>query len=55
MNAMSGGCGWYTIINNLIEEAGVVLRGRDTHVCKNLSDQVVPVLRRLPQVVESFV
>ena len=48
-------CRWCTIVNDTIEEAGVVLGGGEIHVCQNLSDYILPVLVWSPQAVQGFV
>ena len=55
MDGMSGSCRWCTVVDDIIEEAGVAIVGGETHVIQNLCDQVVPVLRRLPQAIYRFV
>ena len=55
MNEMSGNCGWFTIINNPREEAGVMVGVGDIHIFHHIRDDIVTVLRWSLQAVKSFV
>ena len=49
VDGMSGSCGWCTRYDDPREDAGVVLRGGETHVFQKFCDQIVSVLRWTPQ------
>ena len=51
VDGMSGNYGWFIVVNDPREEVGVLLGGGDTHVFRNIRDQIVPVLRRSPQAI----
>ena len=44
-----------SVVDDPLEETGVVLGRGETHVSKDLRDQVVSVMGRSPQAVQCFV
>ena len=55
MDGMPGGIRGCAVVDDPIEEAGVVIGGGETHVYQDLRDEVLLVLGRSTQAVQCFI